>query len=858
MTRFVDRRNAPVMRFSILFYASFLGLFFAGCGTPAPPPPPSTRPPFELSIDPATVSGCDARRLSAGEVRAKPVACQGELIGGPQAGGRAGDFLLENDRIRVILQSTGPSLATIGLTGGNILDADVVRAPGEPGNDLLRESHLMIAWMAIGAEQMGVTAAGASGSATVRVIGHMIPAGVIAAALPGVGGGANFEVAVDYTLDAGSDTVDVRVQLINRAGRTLAAPVTGAISYIGGWLTPYPLRGNPAANFVPADGFVFAGERTSYALALAERGSALAIDSLMIEIFSLGPLSADSLAEYTNHFVVGPGGAQTVTTSAYAALGVPAATLSGQLDPTSAAEPPYLYAPFVEIQDSGGNWVTHLDVAADGTFSGEVPTGVVRVRSTGAGRSLGAASTLTLAAAGLSGIMLPLEPAGRIVATVTDGTGVSIPSRLIVFPELGGPRQSIAYSAGADHVAALAPGRYRLVASHGPEWTRQSIVADVLGGVPTLLSFALVPAIDTTGFIGADFHVHSENSPDGQITLPDRVRSLVAEGLEYVAATDHDYLTDYTPVVAQLGLSGAIRTAVGDELSTVNLGHYNAWPLLPDAAGPGDGAIEWFGMTPAEITSALSAATSGGIVEINHPREGLFNKVGYDRTTGRATVNPVSVGMPAGTDLSDWGPFSAVEVWNGLTGGQDEESFLDAMNLWSRGHRFTMIGNSDSHQAWHPLGVPRNYVAVTPDTVAGATDSAVAAGILAGNVTVCSGPFVTLEVDGMPMGSLVPVTGGMVDLHVRVQAAPWVVLDRLRIFVNESVVQTIPLATGDTAPVRFDRFLPLSVTTDGWVLARADGVGPLEELADGTPTGATNPTFLDANGNGVYDPPLPR
>ena len=53
-----------------------------------------------------------------------------DLIGGPVAQGRVGDVLLGNDRIRVIIQKPRKN-SGVNSFGGNIIDADLVRASGE-------------------------------------------------------------------------------------------------------------------------------------------------------------------------------------------------------------------------------------------------------------------------------------------------------------------------------------------------------------------------------------------------------------------------------------------------------------------------------------------------------------------------------------------------------------------------------------------------------------------------------------------------------------------------------------------------------------------------------------------------------
>ena len=63
---------------------------------------------------------------------ARRVESVGELIGGPGAIGEVGDYLIGNQKIRVMLQNQGWSRG-FGIFGGGIIDADIVR-PGTQGD----------------------------------------------------------------------------------------------------------------------------------------------------------------------------------------------------------------------------------------------------------------------------------------------------------------------------------------------------------------------------------------------------------------------------------------------------------------------------------------------------------------------------------------------------------------------------------------------------------------------------------------------------------------------------------------------------------------------------------------------------
>jgi len=56
------------------------------------------------------------------------------LIGGAIAMGRTGDVLLQNDKIRLVIQKPRRN-AGVALYGGNIIDADITRGQGEAGHD---------------------------------------------------------------------------------------------------------------------------------------------------------------------------------------------------------------------------------------------------------------------------------------------------------------------------------------------------------------------------------------------------------------------------------------------------------------------------------------------------------------------------------------------------------------------------------------------------------------------------------------------------------------------------------------------------------------------------------------------------
>lgn len=76
-----------------------------------------------------------ARCFPAGEeparAHAKQITSHDELIGGPTALGEVGDFLLVNDKIKVVIEDVGFASGS-GLFGGSLIDADRVRQSSDP------------------------------------------------------------------------------------------------------------------------------------------------------------------------------------------------------------------------------------------------------------------------------------------------------------------------------------------------------------------------------------------------------------------------------------------------------------------------------------------------------------------------------------------------------------------------------------------------------------------------------------------------------------------------------------------------------------------------------------------------------
>ena len=86
--------------------------------------------PLWLLLALAVAASTAACHDGESQLRAKVIESQRELIGGPGAKGKLGDFLLENDKIRVVVAGKGATWAA-GIFGGTLIDLDLQRKEGE-------------------------------------------------------------------------------------------------------------------------------------------------------------------------------------------------------------------------------------------------------------------------------------------------------------------------------------------------------------------------------------------------------------------------------------------------------------------------------------------------------------------------------------------------------------------------------------------------------------------------------------------------------------------------------------------------------------------------------------------------------
>jgi hypothetical protein len=73
----------------------------------------------------------------------KQITDTADCVGGPMSRCRVDDYILRNDKIRVVIQDVQRNMFGIGQFGGQIIDADLVRTSG-PDRDSFEEMSISL------------------------------------------------------------------------------------------------------------------------------------------------------------------------------------------------------------------------------------------------------------------------------------------------------------------------------------------------------------------------------------------------------------------------------------------------------------------------------------------------------------------------------------------------------------------------------------------------------------------------------------------------------------------------------------------------------------------------------------------
>lgn len=460
----------------------------------------------------------------------------------------------------------------------------------------------------------------------------------------------------------------------------------------------------------------------------------------------------------------------------------------------------------------------------------------------------------------------------RITVSVTDpATGLAVPARITVTEAGGEPvrahgaesshtavRGNTFYTMGEPEEIGLPAGQYRFFATRGTEWGLGTAGLSVDGSGEHEVALQISREVDTTGFIAADTHIHTlEFSGHGDASVAERLVTLAGEGVELAIATDHNHHTDYHPQQQEMGLHAHFTSVIGNEVST-KLGHINAFPFDPGTSVPDVDLPSWTQLY-AEIRAAGAQVTI-----LNHPRwpygapkgapHGPFAQNKLNRTTG--SFDP---GLRF--------PFHGMEVINSMTENSQNEALPlyvleDWMALLNHGETVRAVGSSDSHKVGSVVGQGRTYVPSATDDPAKINVDAACEAFIEGRTTISLGIVTDIRVAGEhSTGSTysVPESAKEIPVRVRVAAPSWVTPTRAMLYVNgQRTAEKTITKESDTPIDEWVEFSIVAPSHDAHLIAVVLGEpvdGPFWEMQWKATMAATNPVFLDADGDGSYRSP---
>ncbi|MBX3264591.1 MAG: CehA/McbA family metallohydrolase [Labilithrix sp.] len=796
---------------------------------------------------------------AAGQARAGKIVDASQIVQGPLARQRVrvGDFALANDRIAVYIEAEGRADGYSPF-GGDIVAIEPVGADGRPtGASQYGETLVALSRQTVKPDKVSVIADGSDGKAAiVRVSGVLadIPFLDTFKALSQAEYG--FPAAIDYVLEPGAEKITYRLSIANATDELVDFANLQRVGFFHAARSKIFTEAN---GFAPPKGegpwVAFDSGESAFLVRAAEgRPIRSELEVSGFQLFSVQGLSAEACETKTVDYLeiaTGGPGIDGLLEAKRRAYGEPAwRELRGTLKEEGAAG---LAGAFVHATAPDGRYLTRALTDADGEYVLHVPPGAVSLTPTLKGWAIPAATPV---ADGAATADLTLPRRATIEVKATDGaTGEAIPVRVQVIPATPpvpapaafGLREEVNgrlwqdFAVTGDTVLPVPPGDYRVIVSRGYEYDILDTPVSASPAAPAVIEAALQRAVDTSGVMCADFHIHSFYSADSSDPADEKVKGAIADGLDIPVSSEHEWVIDFQPIIQRLGLTKWAFGMPSEELTTFTWGHFGVIPLYPREGAPNNGAIDWVGKQPPGFFKQVNELPENPVLIINHPSSagfgGYFSAASFDRATGKG-------------DPELWSSeFGAIEVFNDSDLEENrDKSVADWFALLNAGHTYWATGASDSHdQRSSPVGYPRTCLRFGHDDPTRLTPELVRDALRAGAATISGGLYITAEAPG-GVGPGGTATAGAYDVVVR--SPSWLSASSLEVIVDGVTTETIPLTAAPAAEPGNLYEVTVNVaaaqsSARHWVVFHAKGEGDLSPVhPNRKPFAVTNPIFF--------------
>ncbi|HUH02021.1 MAG TPA: CehA/McbA family metallohydrolase [Kofleriaceae bacterium] len=831
---------------------------------------------FALAFTAGTEGHADPLGVGPGQARAGRLAAADVPVSPSGLGTwAAGDFVLANEKVAMIIEDVGAS-DLYDPWGGRPIG--VARVEGGALVDLADygEFFLLTGRYAIVTSSVSVINDGSDGNpAVVRAWGTMAPLPFLEVLVgPLLRDDFNdMTAALDYSLAPGADVVEIK--LSHHSPRLVVTEVPTTLH--GFMYTPR------TPTYAPKVGFDTASKNIPYLAFVDDDATGWAFMD-PDEVLGSGVSASGFTSNFTDGYeiaacgetardfarlVIGGPGLDGLRAAVSRTLGQTDRTLTGVVRDANGAPAAGVR---VHAETDTNEYITRTSTGADGSYTLRVPDGQA-VALTAFRRGDAVVGPIAVPAAQATAD-LALAAAGTIHVTAVDADAAgALPVRVQVLPVTGDPpgvpahfgepgitggRVHVDFALTGESTLRVPVGTWRVVVSRGYEYEIHDEEVTVTADATAEVAAVLDRVVDTTGVLCADYHVHTNRSADSGDPAPLKVASAVADGLELPIRSEHEYAEDFQPVVEALGMQAWAKGMTSVELTTMEaFGHFGVLPIDPDPSEVNGGTPAWqtfpsaadpdapvVTLEPVELFAQVRARPEQPIIIINHPRGGAnyFDYAGYDNTTGMAF-------FPTLWDEQ----FEVVEVFNDSSWTRNRNGTVaDWLSFLNNGRRVFAVGSSDSHGvSSSPVGYPRTCLALGTDDPAAVTPGMVRDATAAGHATISGGIYLDASVGNAGPGDEVTGASATTMVQVKVQAASWVDVDWIEIVVDGETVDTIAILPQDADPgeptIRFDAPIAIQVApgAGSYVIVAAYGDEALEPVHPGRqPFAVTNPIFL--------------
>ena len=320
-------------------------------------------------------------------------------------------------------------------------------------------------------------------------------------------------------------------------------------------------------------------------------------------------------------------------------------------------------------------------------------------------------------------------------------------------------------------------------------------------------------------------------------------------------ATDHNHHTDFVPYQSSAGAQSHFTSVIGNEVTT-KVGHFNAFPIKKGSPVPNHKTESW-----PELFQSIRATPGVEVVLLNHPRNVHSNF----SPTDPSHFNPVT-----GKSQRDGGlDMDAIEVVTSAALQADYMGpFRDWFALLNSGRRVTAAGSSDTHDVnRYILGQGRTYLRC-PDKDVGKIDVAAACrSFREGRALISMGLLTKIEVaEQFEVGDLATNLPAKVAVEIEVLGPRWTVANQVTLYANGIPILEKNFTGAQDKVLKAElRYVMDRPKHDLYLVAIATGPGvtkPYWEIPRPYQhktnkyiprvLGATNPVWLDGDGNSLF------